>query len=1064
MQDVTLQEPASQERVALLAPLQHAIEHAAHLLPAQGPITVFVHHNTLHAFEDAPFEHAVLQGARVFGGHPYLPEDRYREMLTQGRISLEDVAAVLMEDLDDAADELLGFLGTRYHLRLAMLKHPLRMGPSDELRWVVAETDALRRFRSEVSAPIRQRTIEETRHWVMRDLRRGGDADAAPDRRIADALAGLLEKFGERAIEQWSADTWEAFCLQALWRVCHQGVHGVRSFSPPSPAPVRHRDWLLEATGEDSDRLVNDLLIRFCAAFLDQGFAHWRLPHREAGFFRAFVDLYRQPGGPPERWLKDLQRELLRLETEGLGPLESIQDSLDRLGVGDDEREAFLSATLLSLRGFAGILWQIETRGDRAPHPAPRGSLIEFLAVRLILERLALTHVAKTALRFERPLGELRKACRAVRPRHESVHVEQRAFLVFQLAQALGWKPEDLYRLSKQEWTTLVREIEAFSSLERRRIYHLAYERHYRVQALDALAKHGQRRAAALPQFFSGSAAGPTSPAVNGNGKASQRARLPAPKYQVVCCLDDREESFRRHLEEIEPACETFGAAGFYGVAMYYRGAADAHFTPQCPIIIRPQHYVQEEVVYTLEESHRRRALTRRWLAEAIHRMHLGSRTLLGGALTALGGSLASFPLVARVLFPRLTSRLRQTFGRFVQPPPVTQLRLERTAGQPGPAPEQMGYTLEEMAVIVERQLQDIGLTSRFARLILFTGHGSSSLNNPHESAYNCGACAGSRGGPNARAFAQMANDPRVRGLLSRRGLVIPSETVFVGAYHNTCDDSVVYYDLDRLPASHKADFEAMKRVVDEGRERNAHERCRRFESAPLNLSPEDALRHVEGRAEDLAQTRPEYNHATNALCIVGRRSRTRGLFLDRRAFLTSYDPTQDDAEHTILTRILQAAVPVCAGINLEYYFSCVDPAAWGCGTKLPHNITSMLGVMTGAASDLRPGLSNQMVEIHEPVRLTCIIETTPEAMLKILERQEGIARLCRNQWVQLATLSPHSSEIRLFRNGQFELYRPGAATLPEVGASVDWYRGWRDHLGFAVIREGLAATFENRD
>src|SRR2546421_492673 len=39
--------------------LTHAIQHAAHLLPAQGPITVFIHHNTLHAFEDLPFAETV---------------------------------------------------------------------------------------------------------------------------------------------------------------------------------------------------------------------------------------------------------------------------------------------------------------------------------------------------------------------------------------------------------------------------------------------------------------------------------------------------------------------------------------------------------------------------------------------------------------------------------------------------------------------------------------------------------------------------------------------------------------------------------------------------------------------------------------------------------------------------------------------------------------------------------------------------------------------------------------------------------------------------------------------
>ncbi len=152
--------------------------------------------------------------------------------------------------------------------------------------------------------------------------------------------------------------------------------------------------------------------------------------------------------------------------------------------------------------------------------------------------------------------------------------------------------------------------------------------------------------------------------------------------------------------------------------------------------------------------------------------------------------------------------------------------------------------------------------------------------------------------------------------------------------------------------------------------------------------------------------------------------------------------------------------IPVCAGINLEYYFSYVDPTGYGCGTKLPHNITSLVGVMNGAASDLLPGLPWQMVEIHEPVRLLFVIETTPDAMLEIIERNEGIARLVRGGWVQLATLDPASDDLHLYSNGRFVDYRPKNNELPAKPTSLDWYRGWRDHLGFASI----AASEQYRD
>jgi hypothetical protein len=356
------------------------------------------------------------------------------------------------------------------------------------------------------------------------------------------------------------------------------------------------------------------------------------------------------------------------------------------------------------------------------------------------------------------------------------------------------------------------------------------------------------------------------------------------------------------------------------------------------------------------------------------------------------------------------------------------------------------------MTNIVQRMLQDMGLISGFARLVLIVGHGSQSLNNPHNSAYNCGACGGSAGGPNGRTFAQMANDPRVRENLAGRGLVIPAQSRFIGGYHNTCNDSITLFDTEEVPATHQAELEVVRQNISDACDRNAHERCRRFQSAPLTMTFSAARRHVEARSEDLAQTRPECGHASNAICMVGRRSRTKGLFLDRRCFLTSYDPTQDDAENSILARILAAAVPVCAGINLEYYFSYVDNVGFGSGAKLPHNVTSLLGVMDGAASDLRTGLPWQMVEIHEPVRLLFVIETTPETMLKLMDRNAGIGKLVRHGWIHMAVLSPESSDIQLFQDGEFRPYTPQTQELPMVQSSTDWYRGLRDNLEFAVI------------
>lgn len=1012
--------------------LRQAVEHTAHLLPSQGPITVFVHHNTLHSFEHLPFDEAVRNAKQIYGCEPYLSEDRYRQEVRRGRIRAEDLFHALTDDLGERGDVLLGFQGTRFHLRLAMLKYHWGTSSSAGLRWVIAESDALRRFRSDAPAMVRDRIVEETQRWVTREVdgidlseSKASKVNGGPTAEQCDILRDCFERFDRERIAHWNRGKWEGFCLDFLWRVCVAGIRRA-THDPPLEFDrgTRHREMLMERTGRDSDKLVHELLIRFCAAYMDQGVARWQLPDRELGFWAAFKGLYGHSMGVADRWLRGLAA---LLEQEGAGEWSasrSIQSSLRRLGVPVNEWGLYVERTLLALRGWGGILWQLETAAPWTPHPAPPGSLWDFLAVRLLLDRLAVTHVAEVELGYRGPLEELRGWLRQGLDAPES-RLEERAFMVFQLAQVLGWSPKELSRLSPVQWKRLWGEIEEFSEDERRRVFHAAYERRYRMQALDALAIHAAH---------------------------VERPRTVAPRGQVVCCIDDREESFRRHLEEISTDVETLGTAGFFAVPMYYRGVEDAHYIPLCPVVVTPRHYVDEKPIWTLEPAHQRQAETRRRFGHASHQVSAGSHTIWFGALTAFLGTLASFPLIMRVLFPRLSARITERFNLLVRAPRLTYLELERIEATPGIEEDHHGFSLDEMADMVERLLRDLGLTSGFARIILIFGHGSSSLNNPHESAYNCGACGGGRGGPNARAMASMANDPRVRTRLAERGLELPEHVVFVGAYHNTCNDSVRYFDLDRIPATHRRDFLWLRGVVDEARERNAHERCRWFRSADLYLSNRDALRHVEARSEDLAQVRPEYNHATNALCVVGRRRRTRGLFLDRRAFLCSYDPTQDNEQGAILARILQAVIPVCSGISLEYYFSCVDPDGYGCGSKLPHNITSLLGVMDGAASDLRPGLSRQMVETHEPMRLIFVIESSPRIVRGILDNHPALGQLCRNGWIRVAVLDPESAQLWIWQDAEFQSYQPESDRLPKVERSQDWYRGWRDHLGFAEV------------
>jgi uncharacterized protein len=965
-------------------PLMRTIDRLAHLLPAQGPISIFIHHNTLHAFEHLPFEEAVEHAAIRLEREPYLPESRYRDKLASGRIRPRDVDALLVEQLGASAAEDVAGVGSRLDLWRAVVLHGIPAAAGHELSWILEETEALTRFRTDVPASARAAST------AVREL-----SDRADDERQA---------------------------VHRLWHACLEAVR--RADAPPVPAretPVRHRDCLLAVHGIDTDAWIHPPLIRFLAGYLDQGLAHWSMPERDLGIHGCFLEIYRTSlAAQCGRWARTLPGFVASDYAAERGALESIAHSLAQLGVHDDEREDYLSAELLALRGWAGIVRQIEERPDRVPARDLTVTLRGYLAVRLLFERAALDEAARQ-LSFGGSLSALRDCLRNQLPVASPPTTTERAWPLFHVAQLCGLDPSIVQQWPPRHVGELESELRRLDGVRQRRILHQAFERAIRHRLYDALVHH-------TPQAPAGS-----------------------PAFQAVFCIDEREESFRRHLEEVDPICETFATAGFFNVAMYHEGVTDAHPRPLCPVAIRPEHYVAEVEAGGARLMQRTRRLHRRAAGFLGYNVHVGSRLPMRGAvlMTAFGW-LALVPLVLRVVFPWLSSRWRR-----IQHTPFnvsrTRLQLDREDEAP-PIGRYSGFTMREMADIVRRVIDDVGIRDRLSPLVLVIGHGSISLNNPHESAHDCGACGGGRGGPNARAFAQMANDPRVRSLLAAEGLSIDVTTWFVGAQRNTCNNEVTFFDEDRIPEASRPLFARAVDAVETARRREAHERCRRFDGVPRWYPPAAALAHVQGRADDLAQPRPEYGHATNAFCIVGRRTRTRGLFLDRRAFLVSYDPSRDD-DATILARILAAVVPVVAGISLEYYFSYVDPTGYGCGTKLPHNVTSLLGVMDGAQSDLRTGLPWQMVEIHEPTRLAIVVEGTRDRLRRVVEANPTIEQLVRHRWLWLACLDSESGTLWELRATGFVAHTPEQTLAVVAGESAAWYEGKRGFLPPVAIR-----------
>jgi len=999
------------------------IAEAARYLPTQGPIDVFIAQNMLQSFEDQPFEEAVVRAARLYGTQPYLSEARYREELRRGRIQASDLEAILEADGHGGPDDEL-LAGGRVSLRqlqLMLLLHAVRQENDAAVRWTLTESNVVERLRDDLSPEVRWRLISAS----------GDVATGADERRLANADdASALRTLAFRTNPLGEPDD-ERRVSSDLWHACVEAVSLTRpSVFHPRP-PTRFRDLILAVEpGLDTDVLVNPLLIRLSAAFLDQGVASWQMPLRSEGFLAAAIDLYSGRFVPTEAWSAGLPAALRGIR--GRPAAEVIVEELDRLGIPHGEWKPFLTATTLALRGWAGMMRHLEVRPDRAPVEAVPARLIDFVALRLVLDRVAATWaVRQMGYHLDgEGLGGIWTSLRDRHPPKRGPGSLARAFLLHQVCQLVGLTAREVLALDENELLRFERAVTSFDDFHKRRIFHLAYERRHRIEVLDALAAHV---------------------------RFSSPPGEVRPLFQAVLCMDERCESFRRHFEELGPRFETFGTAGFFAVPMNFRGIDDWHARALCPIVLRPQHTVVEVPEHAAAALHELHRTMRRRIGQFSDGVSAGGRTLFrGGLITALAGALAAVPLVARVAFPRLSARLGRTATELASRRIPTRLALERDRDETLPDGTFAGFSVPEMAGIVRRVLEDIGLTSRFARVVAVIGHGSSSRNNPHESAYDCGACGGGPGGANARAFAMMANDPRVRSLLSAEGLEIPADTRFVGGLIDTCADAVSWFDVGCQPDTHQEEIDLLRRACDNACMAEAHERCRRFESAPLDITPREAVQHTEARSVDLAQVRPELGHATNAVAVIGRRWRTRGLYLDRRAFLVSYDPTAD-AEGEILTRTLAAVGPVASGINLAYFFSAVDRLGYGCDTKLPHNITGLIGVMDGHASDLRTGLPWQTVEIHEPIRLLVVIEAPPERIMAAAAQLPGVKNLVVNRWVQLVSWHPDTGDLTVFTGGEFVPYVPEHNDIPVVDRSVSWYAGHREHLAPARVLAALA-------
>jgi len=502
-----------------------------------------------------------------------------------------------------------------------------------------------------------------------------------------------------------------------------------------------------------------------------------------------------------------------------------------------------------------------------------------------------------------------------------------------------------------------------------------------------------------------------------GNGAQAPGTRT-RPTVQAAFCIDVRSEVYRRALETVAPRAQTLGFAGFFGIPIEYVPLGASAGRSHVPVIFNPAYRIHEQVHGQDADATDELASRRR------ERIGL-SKAWKGFKYSA--SSCFSFVEATGLMYAG--KLLTDSFGwtRPV-PDPATQGLDRAVADRVAPSldgtdhaaccsgHDHGGIPAADRVDHAERILRAMSLTGSFARLVLLAGHGSSSVNNPHATGLDCGACAGQTGEASARVVADLLNEPAVRRGLLARGIAVPADTWFLAGLHDTTTDELKLFDTDRVPEALADDLAQLHQWLEQAGD------LTRLQRATLlgmdGLTDQAVAAGVRRRGRDWSQVRPEWALANNAAFIAAPRGRTVGADLGGRAFLHEYR-WQDDDGFKVLELIMTAPMVVANWINMQYYGSVVDNRRFGSGNKVLHNVVGgAIGVLEGNGGDLRVGLPMQSLHdgerwMHEPLRLSVFIEAPEAAIEDIIARHELVRDLVDNGWLHLFRIGEDGGVVR---------------------------------------------------
>ena len=541
--------------------IRQLVTQASEPIAPFWPMRTMVAQNPIHGLEYLPFDQAVRRGKRLLGGNGYLSNEEYRQLFREGRITADSVNQAFQRVMKVPGASTMVNLGNRQVTALEVWKVHLLNGiePLEPalLPWELSRD---KQFRPDLPDESRSRIIEQTVRECEQCREYPEKAYLTNLWKSTLAFLGLVEDSSDPA-------TMRLFPPEPRQTIKIPEI--------TLPSQYTMSDWVDALAGTTLVEQINQQMVKWVAAFLDEGIAGWEMPRRSEGFYQAWRQLVRQDYSVKLLGVHDLPRKIRELPDE---PEIAIRQCLHRLGVPTEQWKDYLSRELSLLPGWTRyIRWLGENMAYHQQTQYPIDTT-QYLAVRLFYE-VEMAQIecrrhwgiegAVSALvghwrgRPEEYGERLGVNASSVDPRAQALCRE--AWRLFHLAQCLEVSPSEWHDLSVTDANTLLSWLDDFPAERHGPVWLEAYEETYRRNLIQKLSTHRGM----IPET---------------------EAR---PRAQLVFCIDVRSESFRRHIEAQGPY-ETLGFAGFFGIPISHQAFDSHERAALCPVLLSPNHAVTE--------------------------------------------------------------------------------------------------------------------------------------------------------------------------------------------------------------------------------------------------------------------------------------------------------------------------------------------------------------------------------------------------------------------------------------------------------------------------------------